>query len=187
MPYKNEEALIRACIAKKRRAQFAFYEQYKGKMYAVCLRYARDTSQAQDFLQEGFAKAFHSLRQYRFEVPVEYWLRRIIVNACISELRRKKEPMDRSIPIEEVPIAMGEEETVSFRTGGLSADTVIRLVQDLPEGYRTIFNLYAIEGYQHDEIAEILDISPGTSRSQYARARKALIQAIQQQKIKCHE
>lgn len=188
MPYRNEETLVRACIAKKRRAQFAFYEKYKGKMYAVCLRYARDTSQAQDFLQEGFAKAFMALRQYRFEVPVEHWLRRIIINACISELRRKKEPMDRSIPFEEVPISLEEEEeTASFRADGLSAKTIISLVQNLPEGYRTIFNLYAIEGYQHDEIAEILNISQGTSRSQYARARKALMKAIQKQKIKCHE
>lgn len=187
MSLSNEEELIRACIAKERKAQFAFYKQYRGKMYAICLRYARDNTRAQDFLQEGFAKAFRSLRQYRFEVPIEYWLRRIIINACISELRRKKEPADRSVSIDELPLASETDETVESNLNGISADQMIRLVQDLPEGYRTIFNLYAIEGYQHDEIAEILDISPGTSRSQYARARKALVQAIQKQKNGSHD
>jgi len=121
MPFRNEEELIRACIAKKRRAQFAFYERYKGRMYAICLRYARNAPQAQDFLQEGFAKAFTALRQYRFEVPVEYWLRRIMINACISELRRKKEPVKRSVPIEEVSLRAEAQETPSPNLQGLSA------------------------------------------------------------------
>lgn len=187
MSFSSEEQLIRACLAQKRKAQFAFYEKYKRKMYVVCLRYAKDAAQAQDFLQEGFAKAFKSLRQYSFEVPVEHWLRRIVVNACISELRRKKEPVDQSVSLENIQLMDADGADEEATVHGLSVNEVIRLVQNLPEGYRTIFNLYAVEGYTHDEIAEILQISSGTSRSQYARARKTLVKAIEEQKVNCHE
>jgi RNA polymerase sigma-70 factor (ECF subfamily) len=187
MPFTSEEQLIRACLAKKRKAQFAFYNKYKSKMYAVCLRYAKDASQAQDFLQEGFTKAFTSLKQYRFEVSIEHWLRRIMINACISELRRKREPMDRSVSLENFHLSDTNDTEEEVSVYGFSADEVIRLIQELPEGYRTIFNLYAIEGYAHDEIASIMEISSGTSRSQYARARKALAKAIENQKVNCHE
>lgn len=183
----EEKKLIQACISKKRKAQFALYESYKSKMYAVCLRYAKDRNQAQDFLQEGFIKVFQALPQYRFEVPVEYWMKRIIVNACISELRRKKEPLNKSVPFEVQHDGQTEEDGETVSTYGLAPGELIGMIQQLPNGYRSIFNLYAIEGYSHAEISQILEISPGTSRSQYARARKALAESISQLNAKNHE
>ncbi|MEO0341097.1 MAG: sigma-70 family RNA polymerase sigma factor [Bacteroidota bacterium] len=176
----NERQLIRACLANKRRAQTTLYNRYKGKMYGVCLRYAKSEAQAQDFLQEGFLKVFRSLSQYRYEVPVEFWMKRIIINACISELRRKKEPLNQALPIETIGEPK-EEEPIGINTSDLSTTQLLNLIQKLPEGYRAIFNLYAIEGYDHQEISEIMGISSGTSRSQYARARKLLAKQVKQE------
>lgn len=184
---RKEKQLIQACLAKKRKAQFTLYERYKGKMYAVCLRYAKDATQAQDFLQEGFIKVFQALHQYRFEVAVEYWMKRIIVNACISELRRKKEPLNNALSFDLQYDNPTEEEGEPLSTYGLAPGELVGIIQQLPDGYRSIFNLYAIEGYSHEEIGEILDVSPGTSRSQYARARKALAKRISQLNAKNHE
>ncbi|GAB5554863.1 MAG: RNA polymerase sigma factor [Saprospiraceae bacterium] len=184
---REEKKLIQACLAKKRKAQFALYERYKSRMYAVCLRYAKNAAQAQDFLQEGFLKVFQALHQYRFEVPVEYWMKRIMVNACISELRRKKEPLNSSVSFDVQHDTYYEETGETVSTYGLAPGELVGIIQQLPQGYRSIFNLYAIEGYSHDEISQILEISPGTSRSQYARARKALAQSIGQLNKKNHE
>ena len=184
---RKEKQLIQACLAKKRKAKFALYERYKSRMYAVCLRYAKDNNQAQDFLQEGFIKVFQSLHQYRFEVAVEHWMKRIMVNACISELRRKKEPLNNAVTFEFKHETSIEEVDESVSTYGLEPGELIAMIQQLPDGYRSIFNLYAIEGYSHEEISEILEVSPGTSRSQYARARKALATRISQLNVKNHE
>ncbi len=178
--FNDERQLIRACLANKRRAQTTLYNHYKGKMYGVCLRYAKSEAQAQDFLQEGFLKVFKSLSQYRFEVPVEYWMKRIIVNACISELRRKKEPLNQALPIETIG-ELKEEGQATLDTSQLSTTQLLHFIQKLPEGYRAVFNLYAIEGYDHQEISEIMSISAGTSRSQYARARKLLAKQVKQE------
>lgn len=184
---REEKKLIQACLAKKRKAQSALYERYKSRMYAICLRYAKDASQAQDFLQEGFLKIFQALHQYRFEVPVAYWMKRIMVNACISELRRKKEPLNSSVPFDLQHEGHTDENGETVSTYGLAPGELIGIIQQLPQGYRSIFNLYAMEGYTHEEISQILDISPGTSRSQYARARKALALSISQLNVKNHE
>jgi RNA polymerase sigma-70 factor (ECF subfamily) len=184
---REEKKLIQACLAKKRKAQFALYERYKARMYAVCLRYAKDPAQAQDFLQEGFIKVFQALHQYRFEVAIEFWMKRIIINACISELRRKKEPVNESVPFDLKHESREEETGESVSTYGLAPGELVTIIQQLPKGYRSIFNLYAIEGYSHEEISEILSISMGTSRSQYARARKALASSISQLNVKNHE
>lgn len=184
---REEKKLIQACLAKKRKAQSALYERYKSRMYAVCLRYAKDASQAQDFLQEGFLKVFQALHQYRFEVPVAYWMKRIMVNACISELRRKKEPLNNAVQFDLQHDGYTDEDGKAVSTYGLAPGELVRIIQQLPKGYRSIFNLYAIEGYSHEEISEILEISPGTSRSQYARARKVLAARISQLNVKNHE
>jgi RNA polymerase sigma-70 factor (ECF subfamily) len=183
-PTHTERELIEACLRKKRRAQFALYEKYKVPMYGLCLRYAKGAEQAQDFLQEGFIKAFKSLSQYRFEVPFKYWLSRVMANACISELRKKKEPLQFAVEWEDTHDAY---EVPDLSHPDIQADQVIRLIQELPNGYRSVFNLYAIEGYTHQEIGSILDISEGTSRSQYARARKILAQKFQALKLEAHE
>lgn len=182
----DERRLIEGCLANKRKAQSLLYKRYKSKMYAICLRYAATESRAQDFLQEGFIKIFRSLDQYRFEVPVEYWMKRVMVNACISELRRKKEPAQQAYELEQVA-ELADESPATTSVSGIQPEKVVQLIQALPEGYRTIFNLYALEGYTHPEIGQILNISPGTSRSQYARARKLLARQIDQLKMNCHE
>ena len=183
--YGSESQLIKACLAKKSKAQFILYEKYKVEMYGICLRYARNSAQAQDFLQEGFIKVFKSLNQYRFEVAFGFWLKRVIINACISELRRKREPLQEAIGLEQIPET--SEETSPPDTKGLSAGQLIEMIQQLPEGYRSVFNLYALEGYRHPEISEILGISEGTSRSQYSRARKQLATQINALKMKSYE
>ena len=184
--YRNERQLIEACLQKRRKAQFALYERYKVAMYAVCMRYAKTEAQAQDFLQEGFIKVFKSLGQYRFEVAIEYWMKRVVANACISELRRKKDPLNKVVSIEQLP-EQSQASEIEINTSGLKAKQLIQLIQQLPDGYRSIFNLYALEGYSHQEISEIMNISAGTSRSQYARAKKLLAKQINQIKTGCHE
>ncbi|MBL7768289.1 MAG: RNA polymerase sigma factor [Flavipsychrobacter sp.] len=149
--------------------QEALYQKYAPKMYAVCLRYAGNNDDAQDLLQEGFIKVFRNLEKYRHEGSFEGWMRRIFVNTSIEQYRRKvhlnsiSEQEERGI----------EDASVSV-LDQLAERDIVQLVQELSPGYRAVFNLYVIEGYSHKEIAELLSISEGTSKSQLARAKSIL-------------
>lgn len=165
----TESDLIRGCIAGERRIQEELYKRFSSKMYAVCLRYASNSDDAQDVLQDGFVKIFKNLEKFRGEGSFEGWIRRIFVNTAIEHLRRKTqmisigEKEERSIPLPE-----------KNALDNLAEKDILALIQQLSPGYRTVFNMYVIEGYTHKDIGEILGISEGTSKSQLARARVIL-------------
>ncbi len=152
-----------------RRMQQELYERYAPKMYAVCLRYAGNAEEAEDVLQEGFIKIFNKMGSFRGEGSFEGWIRRIFVNTAIEQFRKKTYLK----PITEV-----EEDTLEGKylsvLDSLAEKDIIQLVQQLSPGYRTVFNMYVIEGYTHKQIAELLGISEGTSKSQLSRAKLIL-------------
>ncbi len=165
----SESDLIQGCINGERRMQEALYGRFAPKMYAVCLRYAGNSDDAQDILQDGFIKVYKNLARFRGEGSFEGWIRRIFVNTSIEHLRRKTYLK---------PIAEKEENTIPVKEksvlDNLGEKDILKLVKQLSPGYRTVFNLYVVEGYTHKEIGDILGISEGTSKSQLARARVIL-------------
>lgn len=167
----NDEQLVEAVLLGDSRAQRLLYERFARKMFGVCLRYSGRTEEAEDLLQEGFIRIFKSLSQFKGTGSLEGWVRKVIVNTALEYLRSRKMVWTGLDAAEE----MTEESPVLDRIG---TDELIRQIQGLPPGYRIIFNLYAIEGYNHQEIAEMLQISEGTSKSQYSRARRQLMAAI---------
>ena len=165
----TETELIAACRQGSSRAQKQLYEQFSGLMLAVCLRYLRRREDAEEALIVGFTKVFRALDQYRHEGSFEGWIRRIVVNEALGMLRRK-EPLHLAIDdlTYDVPAVAAAAESQ------LNADDMLALLAGLPAGYRTVFNLYALEGYSHPEIGELLGISEGTSKSQLSKARGML-------------
>ncbi|RMG27997.1 MAG: RNA polymerase sigma factor [Bacteroidetes bacterium] len=165
--------LIEACIRKDSRAQRELYHRLAPQMLGVCYRYARDKSEAEDMLQEGFVKMYQNLGKYQHTGSFEGWVRRIMVNTAIDCLRRRRH-QSQEVEIEEV---QHENLAVDF-IDELELEYLYQLIQELPDGYRLVFNLYAIEGYSHEEIGRKLGITASTSRSQYARARALLKKRI---------
>jgi len=138
-------------------------------MYGVCLRYARDSADAEDILQEGFVRVFTKIKQFEFKGSFEGWMRRIMVNTALEKFRKH----DRLYPVEEISVYESTEwveETIS----SITADELMKMIQELPPRYRMVFNLYAIEGYSHLEIGAMMNISEGTSKSNLSRARMIL-------------
>jgi RNA polymerase sigma-70 factor (ECF subfamily) len=138
-------------------------------MYGVCLRYSRDSADAEDILQEGFVRVFTKIKQFEFKGSFEGWMRRIMVNTALEKFRKH----DRLYPVEEMGVYESTEwveETIS----SITADELIKMIQELPPRYRMVFNLYAIEGYSHLEIGAMMNISEGTSKSNLSRARLIL-------------
>jgi RNA polymerase sigma factor, sigma-70 family len=170
----NEKQLIEGCLNGNRRSQEELYNLYSRKMMGLCMRYVSNRETAHDLLQDGFVKVFTSMHLYSNLGPFEAWMRMIFVNMAIEYIR-KKDILRDTIDLENIQ-ELTEEETAVSR---LSAETIMEYVQQLPSGFRTIFNLYAIEGYSHKEIGNKLNISEGTSRSQYARARQWLQKRIE--------
>ncbi|MBC6611515.1 sigma-70 family RNA polymerase sigma factor [Hymenobacter sp. NBH84] len=161
--------LIAACRQGNSRAQKLLYERFAGLMLSVCLRYLRHREDAEEVMIGGFVKVFRALDQYRHEGSFEGWIRRIMVNEALGQLRRK-EPLH--LAIDDVPSTAAV--TPATADTQLQADDMLALLAELPAGYRTVFNLYALEGYSHPEIAELLGISEGTSKSQLSKARAML-------------
>ncbi len=164
-----ESDLIVGCLEGSRRMQEELYRRFSPRMYAVCLRYAGNTEEAEDILQEGFIKVFKKIGSYRGEGSFEGWMRRIFVNTAIEHFRRKRYLM---------PVTEKEENTIEGKYASaldeLGAKDIMLLVQELSPGYRTVFNMYVVEGYTHKEIADMLGISEGTSKSQLSRAKVIL-------------
>lgn len=171
---ENLEEIVKGCVAGKRLAQNLFYKHFASKMYGVCLRYAKDTTEAEDILQDGFIKVFQHIGSFKNEGSIEGWVRRIMINTALERFR-KKNPLYPVSEIFEVAKNLKYEEIESQ----ISAQELMGLVQKLSPGYRTVFNLYAIEGYSHKEISEQLGISEGTSKSQLARARAVLQEEVE--------
>lgn len=165
----SDSDLIRGCMESDRRMQEELYRRFSPRMYAVCLRYAGNAEEAEDILQEGFIKVFKKLDSFRNEGSFEGWIRRIFVNTAIEHFRRKKYLL---------PVTEKEENTIEGKYTSvldeLGAKDIMALVQQLSPGYRTVFNMYVVEGYTHKEIADQLGISEGTSKSQLSRAKVIL-------------
>jgi len=162
-----KEPGLQACLRGDRLAQRQFFEYFKGKMFALCLRYASTREDAEDILQEGFVRVFRDLGQYSGKGNFEGWVRKVFVNTALQFLQKQKKEIASTewgnfeIAVEAEPF--GDDEP--------PAKNMIRLLQQMPPGFRTVFNLYVLEGYSHPEIAEILGISVGTSKSQLLRAK----------------
>jgi RNA polymerase sigma-70 factor (ECF subfamily) len=169
-----DEQLIKECIKKDIRAQRQLYEKYAPLMMSVCLRYVRDKDIAQNLLQDGFVKLFNKLHTYSGSGSFVGWMRKIFVNTALGHLRQN-DALKYSIDIDTAFDIESEEESPVDK---ISADELMKCIAELPSGFRTVFNMVAIEGYSHTEIAEQLGIQEGTSRSQYARARILLQQKI---------
>jgi len=165
-----ETDLINGCVQGNRQMQEELYKRFSAKMYAVCLRYANNSDDAQDLLQEGFIKVYRNLHRFRAEGSFEGWIRRVFVNSSIEHFRKKSIQLTKVSDKEESTI--GDTDTTALDT--LAEKDIINLIQELSPGYRTVFNLYVVEGFSHKEIADQLGISEGTSKSQLARARTIL-------------
>jgi RNA polymerase sigma-70 factor (ECF subfamily) len=165
-----DKDLIKRCQDNDPKAQGLLYQQLAPKMFGICLRYTRNHMEAEDVLQEGFIKVFRYLKDYRNDGSLEGWIRRTIVNTAINFYKKRaKYQNDISLDHSE-PINQEEESAIDK----LSAKELLEYIQELPDGYRMVFNLNVIEGYTHKEIGEMLNISENTSKSQLSRARSVL-------------
>lgn len=165
----REQELVKACVKGDRAAQKALYEHYCRKMMVVCQRYAKSSPEAEDALQEGFLKVFSSLKSFRGDSALSTWITRIMINTALNGQRQKL----YLLPMVDITeVVLPENEEISLASFNLSE--LIGMIQSLPDGCRLVFNLFAIEGYNHKEIAGMLGISEGTSKSQYSRAKSLL-------------
>jgi len=164
-----ETDLVAECRRGNPRAQRVLYDRLAPKMMAVCLRYLRQPEDAEEVLMQGFVKVFNNLGSYRQEGCLQAWVRRIMVNTALSYLRSKR---PAHLDIDDCTASLAA--VAAHAESDMATSDLLRLVQGLPTGYRTVFNLYAIEGYSHPEIGALLGISEGTSKSQLAKARAHL-------------
>jgi RNA polymerase sigma factor (sigma-70 family) len=162
----GEEELITGCKNDSRASQRALYDGFCRKMMAICLRYAPSRQEAEDILQEGFVKVFHSIKKFRAESKLETWITRIMINTALNHQRKKLYLMPM---LDSTTIELSESENISLAEFHFTE--LISVIQSLPDGCRIVFNLFAVEGYTHQEISKMLGISEGTSKSQYSRAR----------------
>jgi RNA polymerase sigma-70 factor (ECF subfamily) len=169
----TERDLIQGCLDEDRRCQETLYTRYARRMYAVCLRYARHELEAQDLMQEGFIRVFDKIGSFRMQGSLEGWVRRIMVHTAINHYRKKAFQSER-FGLEHFP----EEPVEAVAFDRLGEQELLQLVAELPDGYRTVFNLYAIDGFDHAEIATMLGCGESTSRSQLAKARRMLQQRL---------
>jgi len=175
----TEELMLTGSIRNNAAAQEALYNRFSPRMLGVCYRFAKNREDAEDMLQDGFIKVFTQLHQYRNEGALEGWIRRIIVHTCINILKKNKKFAESVDIIHANSVYVREEMIPSI----MQAKQVVECIRTLPLGYRTVLNLYAIEGYSHKEIAEMLDIEESTSRSQYTRAKAMLEEILVRKKI----
>lgn len=168
----DDYKLIELCLEGNHLAQRRLYDSYNRVLYGICLRYASHAEEAQDILQDGFIKIFSKLDTYKREGSFEGWMKRIIIHTAIEYYRKKKDISTLD------DVQLGLEYAISDEKN-LEVEEILKLIQEMPQGYRMVFNLYAIEGYSHAEIAKKMNISEGTSKSQYARAKTYLQTKIQ--------
>lgn len=165
----SEEELIAGCCKNDRNIQKQLYEKYCRRMLVVCLRYTKNQLEAEDILQESFIKVFDNIKKFRKECPLEAWIKRIVINTALKN-NRSKLYLHPAVDLEHIENDFNENITLS----NYNYRELLEIVRQLPPRYQIVFNLYAIEGYQHKEIAEMLGITEGTSKSQYSRARVIL-------------
>lgn len=171
----EERKLIKQCKQRNPKAFDRLYKRYSSVLFGICLRYASDKSEAEDMLQEAFITVFNKIESYRYEGSFEGWLKRITVNTAINVLRKESRNRQNSMTRNEFhELKSGDADIIAQ----ISENEILNCIQKLAAGYRTVFNMYVIEGYKHPEIAEALNISVSTSRSQLVKARKALIKEM---------
>ena len=175
----TEEFMLQGCLENLATAQEALYNRFSPRMLGVCYRYARNREDAEDMLQEGFIKVYSQIHQFRGTGALEGWIRRIVVHTCINVIKKNKKFSDSVDLVYASSIQINENNIPSI----MQAKQVVECIRLLPIGYRTVLNLYAIEGFSHKEIGGILDIEESTSRSQYTRARALLEEILIKKKI----
>jgi len=166
----SDSELIQGCKNNDRKYQELLYRKFAKKMYGICLSYAKDRNMAQEILQDGFVKVFKKIDTFKEQGPLEGWIRRIITNTALDHLRKKSKLYEFIDDNKEVE----EERMDNSILENINADGIFSMIKQLPEGAKAVFNLYAVEGYSHKEIAEKLEITEGTSKSQFKRARSLL-------------
>ena len=171
----DDLTLVNECAKGNSKAQRALFDKFAPKMLAVCQRYMRNSQEAEDVLQDGFVKIFQKIVDFKMEGSLEGWIRRIVVNTALDTIRKNKKLLD-DVQVEEV------QYKVSFtdhQFDGMDLAQLMKLIDSMPDGYRIVFNMFAIEGYSHQEIASALGITESTSKSQYLRARAYLKDRIE--------
>ncbi|MFK8007854.1 MAG: RNA polymerase sigma factor [Saprospiraceae bacterium] len=179
MDYNNiHRELVEDCKLGKRQAQFELYRLYSKAMYNICLRMLKNDMDAEDLLQNSFVDIFTKLDSFRFQSSVGAWIKRIVVNNCINFLKKRR------LEIQELneQITQQPEPEEEIYIPKFSVESINHALFQLPDGYRVVFTLYLMEGYDHKEIAEILEISEATSKSQFSRAKKKLREIIRREK-----
>jgi RNA polymerase sigma factor (sigma-70 family) len=171
----SDDQLVEGCRKGDRTAQKNLYEKYSRRMFGVCLRYCDSNEDAEEVLQEGLLKVFQKINDYKGQGSLEGWIRKIMINASLDLYRRNKNRKNEMEWQENISISVEPLEA-------LNAKELLKVIMQLPKGFRTVFNLYAIEGYNHAEIGKMLSISEGTSKSQYARARSHLAKQLENEK-----
>ena len=169
----TDEQIVKGCIEKNPIAQKHLYEKFVRKMMGVCLRYCDSSEEAEDVVQNGFISVFENIESYKGTGSLEGWIRKILVNTALTNIRKNKK-FKQNIELDSVEFMLPSS---SHLNDSFAAQDLLKIIQTLPVGFKTVFNLYAIEGYSHKEIGEMLNISEGTSKSQYSRA-KAHLQKI---------
>jgi len=175
----TEEVLLQGCLKNDATAQQELYHRYSPKMLSVCYRYAKNREDAEDMLQEGFIKVFSQISKFENRGSLEGWILRIIVHTCINHLKKNKKFNEHVDLAYAGNIVIREDYIPSI----IQAKQIVETIRTLPIGYRTVLNLYAIEGYSHKEIGQLLDIEESTSRSQYTRAKNMLEEILVNNRI----
>jgi RNA polymerase sigma factor (sigma-70 family) len=175
----TEEQMLIESIKNNAAAQEAFYDRYSPRMLGVCYRFAKNREDAEDMLQEAFIKVFTQLQHYRGDGSLEGWIRRVVVHTCINILKKNKKFSDTV----DLMYATSLHSHADLLPSIMQAKQIVECIRLLPVGYRTVLNLYAIEGYSHKEIGELLEIGESTSRSQYTRAKAMLEEVLVSKKI----
>jgi len=169
----NLEEIIKGCVSQKRESQSELYKLFSRKLFAVCYSYSKDYTEAEDTLHDGFMKIFSNISQYTYKGSFEGWMRRIIVNTALEKYR-----MQKHLYVDD-DFEYNEDISYDEIISNISANDLLEIIKELPPKYKMVFNLFAIEGYTHKEISEMLKISEGTSKSNLARARFILVKKVE--------
>lgn len=175
----TDEELVKGCILKSPAAQKLLFDRFSRKMMGVCLRYADRREEAEDMLQNSFIRIFDKIDSFRNEGALEGWIRKIVVNESLTYLRKNK-IMKLNVDIDVVNYSVPASNDVGE---GVDAKDLLKMINELPVGFRTVFNLFVIEGYSHKEIAGMLGVSEGTSKSQFSRAKSRLQELLKGEKV----
>jgi RNA polymerase sigma-70 factor (ECF subfamily) len=170
----DDTTLVIECVKGNPRAQRMLFDRFSSKMLGVCLRYAKDSEQADDILQDGFVKVFTKLKDFKNEGSLEGWIRRVMVNTALDQIRKNGKTLG-GVSVDDVQYKIENNDHIAEQ---LMAEDLLKLINSMPDGYKVVFNMFAIEGYTHNEIADTLGISESTSKSQYSRARAYLRERI---------